>query len=184
MWPFNRGNSRQRADIRQTFAAHVSPATVRALMAEPMKTALDVAPRRADVHFVIVQFRDGTVAEMQEAFTRIAEIAIAADGVVESNLSSLALITFGALRVDEAAAANQAKVVVSLMASLGSRVRLVHGQASAFVGLWGGGTRVFYGTVLPDFRAMPAESCRGRVRRVRVGGQLTYSVFQEAVKPG
>jgi hypothetical protein len=151
MWPFDRRRSRQRADVRQTFAAHVSPATVKALMAEPIETASDVAPKSVDVHFVVVQFRDGTVAEIQDAFTRIAEIAVAADGFVEGNLSSLVLITFGALRLDAAAAANQAKVVASLVAALGSQVRLVHGQAVASVGLWGGGPRASYGTMLPDF---------------------------------
>jgi len=147
MWPFDR----RKRQIRRAFSRYLSPDFLDDVVNDPAKAASAASPKSVEMHFILLQNRDGTLTDMQNALTRTTEIAIAANGFVEKNLSSIVLITFGVPHFDAAAAVNQARVVASLISVLGQRVRLVHGQATALVGLWGGGLRVFYGSLIPDF---------------------------------
>jgi hypothetical protein len=147
MWPFNRQTRRGR-EIADELSRY--PALVDALRAKPEELTIP-PPVRRDIHFILLQLDDRDLDEIHAAIGQATTIALGSNGLVEDYISSLILITFGAVIADPDAASNQAKTVSSYLSDLGPRMRMVYGQATALVGNIGDHGRFNFGSVIPNF---------------------------------
>ena len=133
------------------------------------KHAPELAPHRAEVEFALVLVEASASLQLQHTIKAVTGSAIAYGGTVIEILGSLIFIGFSGVPGCAPKSERQA-FVTHVCSSYKPFVKVVHGKASALVGLVGSDTRLAYTAILDDFGS--------------IIGQLPSLAHGEAVEHG
>jgi hypothetical protein len=139
---------KQRAMVRAAYTKYLSPKLAEALAAPPKALDLTLVP--ADVSFILFHLRDDPPELVQRHVEKAFPIVLAYEGFIVESLSSFTIVMFQGFPWQKALPDRRADAVASLMATLGTDIRLVHGRAACLIGNIGVDTRFSYGAVFPS----------------------------------
>src|ERR1041385_8621843 len=138
--------------VRKALGRYVRPEAIETILRGDGVEGQPFAAAR--IEFVLA-FVDGKVPEeISEQVGRVVGVAISHDGVVHDIIGALVVIAFGTLRGSSVTVSNRSVLVEHLSRDLSSHVKIVHGAAEGYCGLFGNKQRMAYSFVLPGFDAV------------------------------
>jgi hypothetical protein len=120
------------------------------------KHASELAPHRAEVEFALVLVEASASQQLQHTIKAVTGSAIAYGGTVIEILGSLIFVGFSGVPGCAPKSERQA-FVTHVCSSYKLFVKVVHGKASALVGLVGSDTRLAYTVIPDDFSSIIAQ---------------------------
>ncbi len=122
------------------------------------------------LEIVLVAVRGNDAQHVSDRMGVVTDLAVQYNGVVQSLVSSLAIVVFGTFDFSKISNGNRAALVKALQEKLGSDIKIVHGADSGYFGNIGGTNQLSYSFIIPNF--------------LEALGQLSSAGFGEVIEIG
>ncbi len=140
----------RRRAIRRAFSRYVSPDVVQSLFSDRVQ-AESATLHSGEIGFVLSWVNGYSPEQVSERTGRVADLAIEYGGVVDSMVSGLVIVSFGASPPPFVHSSDQAGFVAALIQELGNEIKLVHGCSKGYYGNIGSARRMAYSFIIEDF---------------------------------
>jgi hypothetical protein len=140
----------ERRRIRKSFSSYVSPGVVRLIEENPQKYFCE--PEKKHVQFLLVQVDDRDTSAQINDLPKIVDILWKHSGTL-GHILNVAFVYgfFGSPFPEADTVENRIGAVREMQETLGSHIRIAHGECIALIGNFGGERRVVWDALIPQF---------------------------------
>lgn len=147
--------------LKKTFEKLIDSDTVESLLR-------DGAPpqqfKQGRIEFVLAFVRGESPVQISECIARVADVAVTHGAIVHDLVGALVIVAFGTHPSSSPESGSRSSLIQALREQLAGDVKIVHGAADGYYGLFGSKTRMSYTFHVPQF-----DSVLGTLSRLQFG---------------
>jgi hypothetical protein len=137
--------------LRRSLSKHVSKEVVDDILSGDITDEELGKLKPAEIEYVLVSVRGETPEIISERMGAVADIASQHNGVVDSLVSSLVIITYGMFHFETRTDGNRVTLVEELKQTFQGNIKIVHGVEMGCFGNLGSDTRMSLSFIIPSF---------------------------------
>jgi hypothetical protein len=138
--------SREKRRVKRAFENFVDPKSVESLLAGQVPPL-----KEARIDFIVAFVSGKDPHHVSERIAKVIEVATDRGATVHHVIGALAIVAFGTQAASAATPGNRHLLVAALREQLGGDIKIVHGAADGWHGLFGAKGGISYTFLVPEF---------------------------------